>query len=122
MWSSLDTNRKIGSCFTNDPPGQTFFNNEIGFPPALKKTGFEMVDVGLFEPGSNDFSRQIAAFRDAGCNIMTGLFDPPASLSQAAGSGMRAFSHLQIAAVRKARMASPKGGRIMYSASTILLW
>jgi hypothetical protein len=46
MWSSLDTNRKIGSCFTNDPPGQTFFNNEIGFPPALKKTGFEMVDVG----------------------------------------------------------------------------
>jgi branched-chain amino acid transport system substrate-binding protein len=77
MWSSLDTNKKIGSCFTNDPPGQTFSSSEIGFPPALKKAGFEMVDVGLFEPGSNDFSRQIAAFRDAGCDIMTGLFDPP---------------------------------------------
>ena len=31
-------------------------------------------------------------------------------------------SYLQIAAARKPRMASPKGGRIIYSASTILLW
>ncbi|WP_040440906.1 ABC transporter substrate-binding protein [Roseibium aggregatum] len=77
MWSSLETNKKIGSCFTNDPPGQTFFSDTIGFPPALRDAGFEMVDVGLFEPGSNDFSRQIAAFRDSGCDIMTGLFDPP---------------------------------------------
>nr|WP_246827219.1 ABC transporter substrate-binding protein [Rhizobium binae] len=77
MWSALDTNKKIGSCFSNDPPGQTFSSSEIGFPPALKKAGFEMVDVGLYEPGSNDFSRQIAAFRDAGCDIMSGLFDPP---------------------------------------------
>jgi branched-chain amino acid transport system substrate-binding protein len=77
MWSGLDTNKKIASCFTNDSPGQTFISNEIGFPPALKAAGFDLVDVGLFEPGSNDFSRQIAAFRDAGCDIMTGLFDPP---------------------------------------------
>lgn len=77
VWSGLDTNKKIGTCFTNDPPGQTFSSAEIGFPPALKAAGFETVDVGLFEPGSNDFSRQITAFRDAGCEIVTGLFDPP---------------------------------------------
>lgn len=77
MWSGLDTNKKVGTCFSNDPPGQTFSNAEIGFPPALKAAGFEVVDVGLFEPGANDFSRQITAFRDAGCEIVTGLFDPP---------------------------------------------
>ena len=47
------------------------------FEKYKKSLFFEMVDVGLFEPGSNDFSRQIAAFRDSGCDIMTGLFDPP---------------------------------------------
>ncbi|EJB06955.1 hypothetical protein Rleg9DRAFT_5922 [Rhizobium leguminosarum bv. trifolii WSM597] len=30
--------------------------------------------------------------------------------------------YLQIAPARKPRIASPKGGRIIYSASTILLW
>ena len=58
-------------------PGQAFSDAQLGFPAALKAAGFEAVDVGLFEPGSNDFSRQIAAYRDAGCDIVTGLFDPP---------------------------------------------
>lgn len=77
MWEGVETNRKIGTCFTNDPPGQTFGSNEIGFPPALKAAGFEIVDIGAFQPGANDFSAQIAAFRDADCDIVTGLFDPP---------------------------------------------
>ena len=77
MWSEAATNKRVGTCFTNDPPGQTFSSDKIGFPPALKKAGFEIVDVGLFQPGANDFSRQITAFRDKGCDIVTGLFDPP---------------------------------------------
>lgn len=77
MWSKLDTNKRIATCFSNDPPGQTFADPKIGFHPALKKAGFEVVDIGLFQPGSNDFTAQIKAFRDADCDIMTGLFDPP---------------------------------------------
>lgn len=77
MWGAIDTNRKVGTCFTNDPPGQTFGSADHGFPPALKAAGFDIVDIGLFQPGANDFSAQIAAFRDAGCEIVTGLFDPP---------------------------------------------
>lgn len=77
MWSTLQTNRKVGICFSNDPPGQTFSDAKIGFPPALKAAGFELVDIGLYQPGSNDFSRQIAGFRDAGVDIVTGLFAPP---------------------------------------------
>ncbi len=77
MWSGLDTNKKVATCFSNDVPGQAFSDAQLGFPAALKAAGFEAVDVGLFEPGSNDFSRQIAAYRDAGCDIVTGLFDPP---------------------------------------------
>ncbi|MDH6267229.1 branched-chain amino acid transport system substrate-binding protein [Rhizobium sp. SG_E_25_P2] len=77
MWSGIETNRKVATCFTNDIPGQAFADAALGFPAALKASGYEAVDVGLFEPGANDFSRQIAAYRDAGCEIITGLFDPP---------------------------------------------
>ena len=77
MWSGLATNKKVGTCFSNDPPGQTFSDAKIGFPPALKAAGFQTVDIGLYQPGSNDFSRQIGAFRDAGVDIVTGLFAPP---------------------------------------------
>lgn len=77
MWNLQDTNKRVGTVWSNDAPGQVFANPDIGFPAALAPGGYEVVDVGSFQPGADDFSRQIVAFRDAGCEIVTGLFSPP---------------------------------------------
>ncbi len=77
MWDAQTTNKKVGTVWSNDPPGKVFGNAEIGFPASLGKGGYSIVDVGEFQPGADDFSRQIVAFRDAGCDIVTGLFSPP---------------------------------------------
>lgn len=49
-------------------------------------------------------------------------FAAPCLETQNAPFTRHTLRYLQIAAARKPRIASPKGGRIMYSASTILLW
>ncbi|GAB1381424.1 ABC transporter substrate-binding protein [Pararhodobacter aggregans] len=77
MWDGQDTNKKVGTVWSNDPPGLVFGSTDIGFPASLASGGYEITDVGNFQPGADDFSRQIVAFRDAGCEIVTGLFAPP---------------------------------------------
>ncbi|MBX4871026.1 ABC transporter substrate-binding protein [Rhizobium bangladeshense] len=77
MWDGQQTNKSVGTVWSNDPPGKVFASPDIGFPASLGKGGYKVVDVGDFQPGADDFSRQIVAFRDAGCDIVTGLFAPP---------------------------------------------
>lgn len=77
MWDSLPTNKVIGSCWPNDPPGKVFGDPVIGFPAALGKAGFQVLETGTFQPGADDFSQQIVYFRDNGVEIVTGLFSPP---------------------------------------------
>jgi branched-chain amino acid transport system substrate-binding protein len=77
MWDGQETNKKVGTVWSNDPPGKVFGSTDIGFPASLRAGGYDYVDVGEFQPGADDFSAQITAFRDAGCDIVTGLFAPP---------------------------------------------
>ncbi|CAN7548214.1 ABC transporter substrate-binding protein [Rhizobium leguminosarum] len=77
MWNDLGTNRVVGTAWSNDPPGKVFANPDIGFPATLGLNKYKVVDVGEFQPGADDFSAQIVAFRDAGAEIVTGLFSPP---------------------------------------------
>lgn len=77
LWDQLDTNRKVGLMMSNDSDGVAMSNPDVGFAAQLKGHGLEVVDLGLFEPLSDDYSAQIGKLKDAGVDIITGIFLPP---------------------------------------------
>jgi branched-chain amino acid transport system substrate-binding protein len=44
----------------------------------MRARGYTVVDTGRFQPGNDDFSAQIRAFKQAGAQILTGVLPPPA--------------------------------------------
>ena len=89
LWSGAATNKVVGGLFANDPDGNAWGQ---ALPPALQKAGFKIVDPGRYQPMSNDFSAQIAAFKTAGVEIVTGTMIPPDFTmfwTQAAQQGFR---------------------------------
>jgi branched-chain amino acid transport system substrate-binding protein len=92
LWDSAPTNKVVGGMFSNDADGNAFGDKERGFPPALAKAGYKLVDPGRFQLLSNDFTAQIAAFKAANVEIVTGVFIPPdfaTFWSQAAQQGFK---------------------------------
>lgn len=77
LWEGVETNRKVGVLFPNDADGNAWGDARFGFPPALTAAGYEVVDPGRFEPMSDDFTAQIAAFKTAGVEIVMGTMIPP---------------------------------------------
>lgn len=92
LWSELETNKKVGVLLPNDADGNAWGDAKFGFPPALKAAGYEIVDAGRYTPMADDFSAQIAAFQDAGVDIVMGTMLPPEFLTfwaQAAQKGLK---------------------------------
>jgi branched-chain amino acid transport system substrate-binding protein len=77
LWDKLDTNKIVGGLFPNDGDGIAWSDAELGFPPELEAAGYTLINPGLYEPLSDDFSTQIAAFKDAGAQLITGVPIPP---------------------------------------------
>ena len=77
LWQSLPTNKVVGALWPNDTDGNAFSDAAKGFPPALKKLGFTLVDTGRIAPSTNDFLAQISAFKKAKVEIVTGTLTPP---------------------------------------------
>jgi branched-chain amino acid transport system substrate-binding protein len=77
LWKSLPTNKKVGGMFPNDGDGNAWGDKERGFPPALAKDGFALLDPGRYQNLSTDYSSQIQKFRDGGIEIVTGVMIPP---------------------------------------------
>src|SRR6266516_7114842 len=46
----------IGGLFPNDADGNAWGDAKIGFPPALEKAGFKLIDTGRYQPLNNDFT------------------------------------------------------------------
>jgi branched-chain amino acid transport system substrate-binding protein len=91
-WKSVSTNKKVGGLFPNDGDGNAWGDKELGFPKPLAKEGFSLTDPGRFQNMNNDFSAQIAAFKQDGCEIVTGVVIPPDAktfLTQARQQGYR---------------------------------
>jgi branched-chain amino acid transport system substrate-binding protein len=91
-WKSVSTNRKVGGLFPNDGDGNAWGDKELGFPKPLAQMGFTLTDPGRFQNGTQDFSAQIAAFKAAGVEIVTGVVIPPDAktfLTQARQQGLR---------------------------------
>ncbi|MEJ6748067.1 MAG: ABC transporter substrate-binding protein [Octadecabacter sp.] len=77
MWGSSGVAKNIGGLFPNDADGNAWGDPELGFPKPLVEAGYTLTDPGRYQPLNDDFSNYIAAFKDAGCEIITGNMIPP---------------------------------------------
>ena len=73
MWESVQTNKKVGTLFIDNPAGQAFGNPTHGLPAGIKQAGFDEVPTGFFQISTDDFSNQVATFKNAGVDIVTGF-------------------------------------------------
>ena len=76
-WNSVKTNRQVGGLFPNDGDGNAWGDKQLGFPKPLAAMGYTLTDPGRFQNGTQDFSAQIAAFKRANVEIVTGVVIPP---------------------------------------------
>ncbi len=72
--STVTTNRKVAVLCPSDADGDAIRAHLI---PALGKAGFDMIDPGGYQDGTTDFSAQIAAFKQAGCEMFCTFPIPP---------------------------------------------
>lgn len=77
IWGQSGVAKSVGGLFPNDADGNAWGDAELGLPKPLAAAGYNLVDPGRYQPLSDDFSNQIAAFRDANCEIVTGVMIPP---------------------------------------------
>jgi branched-chain amino acid transport system substrate-binding protein len=77
LWDQPGVKKTVGGLFPNDADGNAWGDAAVGFPPALEKAGYTLVDPGRYQPLNNDFTAQISAFKEAGCEIVTGNMIPP---------------------------------------------
>ena len=77
MWQQVKTDKSVGGLFPNDGDGNAWGSKQVGFPPVLDKLGFTLTDPGRYQNLTDDFTAQIAAFKKANCDIITGVMIPP---------------------------------------------
>jgi branched-chain amino acid transport system substrate-binding protein len=92
IWDSSGAVKTVGGLFPNDADGNAWGDPKLGLPEPLSKAGYKLIDPGRYQPLNNDFSSQIAAFKEAGVEIITGVVIPPdfaTFWSQAAQQGFK---------------------------------
>ena len=92
IWDQAGVAKKVGGLFPNDADGNAWGDAKLGLPTPLGAAGYQVVDPGRYQPLNNDFTAQIAAFKDAACEIITGVMIPPdfaTFWSQAAQQGFK---------------------------------
>lgn len=77
LWGGSGVSKTVAGLFPNDADGNAWGHPELGFPKPLADAGFTLVDPGRYQPLNDDFSNYIAAFKEAGCEIVTGNMIPP---------------------------------------------
>jgi len=77
MWENSGAKKTVAGLFPNDADGNAWGHPELGFPKPLSEQGFSLVDPGRYQPLNDDFSNYIGAFKEAGCEIVTGNMIPP---------------------------------------------
>ncbi len=74
MWDDIPTNKKVGVMWPNDADGNAI---RAALRPQLEKAGYTIVDPGAYEDGTNDYSAQIAKFKQENCQIFNTFPLPP---------------------------------------------
>ena len=77
LWDLSGAAKRVGGLFPNDGDGNAWGDPKLGFPPVLAAKGYELTDPGRYQNLSDDFSAQIAAFKKARAEIVTGVVLPP---------------------------------------------
>ncbi|PHO05077.1 ABC transporter substrate-binding protein [Rhodobacteraceae bacterium 4F10] len=77
MWGQSGVSKSVGGLFPNDADGNAWGHPELGLPKPLAAAGYDLVDPGRYQPLSDDFSNYIAAFKEAGREIVTGNMIAP---------------------------------------------
>jgi len=77
MWGKSGVTQKVGGLFPNDADGNAWGDANLGLPKPFAAAGYELTDPGRYQPLTDDFSSQIQAFKNAGCEIVTGVMIPP---------------------------------------------
>lgn len=101
QWNQVETNKVVGALWPNDPDGNAWGHQELGFPPAMAKQGFQLVDTGRFQNLTEDFSAQISAFKSGGVEIVSGVMLPPDFTTFLTQSAQQGF-HPKVINVAKA--------------------
>jgi len=77
LWDDAGVTRKVAGLFPNDADGNAWGDPQLGLPTPLGAAGYAVTDPGRYQPLTDDFSSYISAFKDAGCEILTGVMIPP---------------------------------------------
>ena len=77
LWGQVPTNKQVGGLFPNDGDGNAWGDPNVGFPKPLAAQGYKLNDPGRYQNLTQDFSAQIASFKKANNEILTGVVIPP---------------------------------------------
>ncbi len=79
MWDQIETNKKVAYLFPNDADGQAWYNPEkTGLEPILVKGGYITGSKpAMYQPPSEDFTKEISEYKKNGCEVFTGNQTPP---------------------------------------------
>lgn len=77
LWESSGAAKTVAGIFPNDADGNAWGDAKLGLPPPLAANGYNLIDPGRYQPLNDDFSSFISAFKEAGCEIVTGNMIPP---------------------------------------------
>lgn len=92
MWGQSGVTKTVGGLFPNDADGNAWGDPELGLPKPLAAAGYDLLDPGRYQPLSDDFTNQITAFKNAGCEIVTGNMIPPDFATFWAQSAQQGFA------------------------------
>jgi branched-chain amino acid transport system substrate-binding protein len=73
MWQSVETNKKVGTLYIDNPPGQAFSDPKLGLPAGISGAGYQEFSAGKFQIATDDFTNQIALFKNNGVDIVSGF-------------------------------------------------
>jgi branched-chain amino acid transport system substrate-binding protein len=75
MWKSVESqvNKKVGTLYVDNPAGHAFADPKTGLPASIKKIGFQEIPTGYFQITTDDFTNQVATFKKAGPDIISGF-------------------------------------------------
>ncbi|HZQ80593.1 MAG TPA: ABC transporter substrate-binding protein [Gaiellaceae bacterium] len=74
LWKQVPNNKKVGVMYPNDADGNAI---RASLKPLLEKAGYTIVDPGAYQDGTNDYSSQIAKFKQEGVQIFNTFPIPP---------------------------------------------
>lgn len=77
MFDMTPTNKKVAFIVPNTADGLAWIDPNTGAPPFLAAAGYTIVDPGQYQPGSEDFTAQIAEFKKEGCEVLAGAMTTP---------------------------------------------